>query len=387
MFCGSGGVGKTSVAAAAALGAGEPARRQGARAHDRPGQAPRDRARPRRHRQPRAPGAARGAEGGGRRAARRAVGRDARHQAVVGRPRAAARQGRRDRVPHPREPAVPQPHRAVRAEPRLHRDGAALRDPLERRVRPDRHRHAADAQRDRLPRSARRAWPSSSAAGCCAGSRCRTASAASAAAACCQRREPALLPDGRPRPRQQVPRGHRRVLPATSSRCTTASSTRANAVEALLHDRRTTFAVVTTLEAAPLHEAERFCEELVARDFHLGALVLNKTLPDYLLDPGRCDRGDRVRRRRRPRSPRTSSALGDPALADPTRVARVSCARSASRSATSPSSRCGKRSCAPSSRGCPTSSLRVPNFEVDIGDVDGLAAIGRYLFGDDRDAA
>ena len=61
--------------------------------------------------------------------------------------------------------------------------------------------------------------------------------------------------------------------------------TRANAVEQLLHDRRTTFAVVTTLEAAPLHEAERFCQELVARKFHLGSLVLNKTLPDYLLDP------------------------------------------------------------------------------------------------------
>ena len=40
-----------------------------------------------------------------------------------------ARARRGDRVPHPREPAVPQPHRALRAEPRLHRDGAALRDP------------------------------------------------------------------------------------------------------------------------------------------------------------------------------------------------------------------------------------------------------------------
>ena len=54
-------------------------------------------------------------------------------------------------------------------------------------------------------------------------------------------------------------------------------------MEQLLHDRRTTFAVVTTLEGAPLREAETFCAELTARDFHLGALVLNKTLPDYLL--------------------------------------------------------------------------------------------------------
>ena len=42
VFCGSGGVGKTSVAAAAALGGGDPARRQGPRAHDRPGEAARD---------------------------------------------------------------------------------------------------------------------------------------------------------------------------------------------------------------------------------------------------------------------------------------------------------------------------------------------------------
>jgi anion-transporting ArsA/GET3 family ATPase len=58
---------------------------------------------------------------------------------------------------------------------------------------------------------------------------------------------------------------------------------RAQAVEQLLHDRRTTFAVVTTLEGAPLREAETFCRELTARGFDLGALVLNKVLPDYLL--------------------------------------------------------------------------------------------------------
>ena len=58
--------------------------------------------------------------------------------------------------------------------------------------------------------------------------------------------------------------------------------TRARSVEALLHDRRTTFVVVSTLEAAPLREAEFFISELAARKLHLGAVVLNKTLPDYL---------------------------------------------------------------------------------------------------------
>jgi anion-transporting ArsA/GET3 family ATPase len=61
--------------------------------------------------------------------------------------------------------------------------------------------------------------------------------------------------------------------------------TRSRAVEALLHDKRTTFVVVTTLEDAPLREGEHFCDELVKRDFHLGALVLNKTLPGAVFGP------------------------------------------------------------------------------------------------------
>ncbi|MEA3055761.1 MAG: hypothetical protein QOD30_1193 [Actinomycetota bacterium] len=59
---------------------------------------------------------------------------------------------------------------------------------------------------------------------------------------------------------------------------------RARAVERLLHDRRTTFVVVTTLEHAPVHEAEFFVEALRERHLHLGAVVMNKVLPAYLLD-------------------------------------------------------------------------------------------------------
>ena len=129
MFCGSGGVGKTSVAAAAALAAAarlggkvlvltiDPARRLAdALGLEAFGNVAR-RVPARRVRR------ARG------RAAGRAVGGDARHQALVGRARAAARARRGDRVPHPRQPAVPQRHQPVRAEPRLHRDGAAVRHP------------------------------------------------------------------------------------------------------------------------------------------------------------------------------------------------------------------------------------------------------------------
>lgn len=60
---------------------------------------------------------------------------------------------------------------------------------------------------------------------------------------------------------------------------------RAEAVVRLLGERRTTFLVVSTLESTPLAEAERFCEELERRRLHLGAIVLNRTLPEYLRDP------------------------------------------------------------------------------------------------------
>jgi anion-transporting ArsA/GET3 family ATPase len=57
---------------------------------------------------------------------------------------------------------------------------------------------------------------------------------------------------------------------------------RAKAVTRTLEDRRTTFVVVATLEAAPVAEAEFFIEALADRGFNLGAVVLNKVLPDYL---------------------------------------------------------------------------------------------------------
>ena len=57
---------------------------------------------------------------------------------------------------------------------------------------------------------------------------------------------------------------------------------RSESVGRLLSDRRTTFVVVSTLEAVPLREAEFFAEQLASRKLHLGAIVLNKVLPDYL---------------------------------------------------------------------------------------------------------
>jgi len=59
---------------------------------------------------------------------------------------------------------------------------------------------------------------------------------------------------------------------------------RAKAVTALLGGPQTTFLVVSTLEVAPAREAEFFLKLLTERGYHVGALVLNKVLPDLFLD-------------------------------------------------------------------------------------------------------
>lgn len=61
---------------------------------------------------------------------------------------------------------------------------------------------------------------------------------------------------------------------------------RAREVELLLTDPRSTFVVVSTLEAAPAHEACYFVDELDRRGLPLGAVVLNRVLPDAIRAPG-----------------------------------------------------------------------------------------------------
>jgi anion-transporting ArsA/GET3 family ATPase len=59
---------------------------------------------------------------------------------------------------------------------------------------------------------------------------------------------------------------------------------RARSVTRLLSDKRTTFVVVSTLESSPVREAEFFVDALRDRKLHLGAVVLNKVLPDFFTD-------------------------------------------------------------------------------------------------------
>ncbi len=59
---------------------------------------------------------------------------------------------------------------------------------------------------------------------------------------------------------------------------------RAQAVTELLGSQQTTFLVVSTLEVAPAREAAFFLSLLEQRRYHVGALVLNKVLPQLLLE-------------------------------------------------------------------------------------------------------
>ena len=59
---------------------------------------------------------------------------------------------------------------------------------------------------------------------------------------------------------------------------------RAQAVTELLGSQQTTFLVVSTLEVAPAREAAFFLALLEQRRYHVGALVLNKVLPQLLLE-------------------------------------------------------------------------------------------------------
>jgi anion-transporting ArsA/GET3 family ATPase len=64
---------------------------------------------------------------------------------------------------------------------------------------------------------------------------------------------------------------------------------RAKEVEALLRDPRTAFVVVTTLETAPSYEARFLARSLVGRGMSLGAIVANRVLPPALADPAAAD--------------------------------------------------------------------------------------------------
>jgi anion-transporting ArsA/GET3 family ATPase len=142
---------------------------------------------------------------------------------------------------------------------------------------------------------------------------------------------------------------------------------RADAVTRLLSDRRTTFLVVSTLEATPVREAEFFSAELTERQLHLGAIILNKVLPDYLRDPKTAKLAQQLAHR--------AESLADGLTDDPVVAARVlgEVAESflnfgvvARREAEQQAEM----------RGAPDILVTVPFFDADIFDMEGLLRLG-----------
>jgi anion-transporting ArsA/GET3 family ATPase len=149
---------------------------------------------------------------------------------------------------------------------------------------------------------------------------------------------------------------------------------RARAVERLLHDRRTTFLVVSTLEPAPLHEAEYFVECLRQMRFHLGAMVLNKVLPGYLLD----ERAARAAERLRDDADRLAQL--PLAAGPPPQVGRVltEVGESFLRFEVVAKREAEQRA---ELAQVPDVVATVPHFDTDIFDLAGLHRIGRSIWG------
>ena len=119
---------------------------------------------------------------------------------------------------------------------------------------------------------------------------------------------------------------------------------RAKAVTRTLADKRTTFVVVSTLESAPVREAEFFIDALEDRGLHLGAVVLNKVLPTWFLDKGATGAAPGAVRR----APRSWPAGSRRASARPSR-SPACCARWARASSTSRWWPSARPRCVPSS--------------------------------------
>jgi anion-transporting ArsA/GET3 family ATPase len=147
---------------------------------------------------------------------------------------------------------------------------------------------------------------------------------------------------------------------------------RADAVMRLLADRRTTFLVVSTLESSPLEEAELFAGELARRHLHLGAVVLNRTLPDYLRDPraGAVARalGERAEEiaRRLPTDPAITVPLLREVAESFLNFSLVARREAEQRDELAPS---------------PDVVTSAPAFEDDVSDLAGLLALGDTIWG------
>jgi len=154
---------------------------------------------------------------------------------------------------------------------------------------------------------------------------------------------------------------------------------RALEVERLLADRRTTFVVVSTLEAVPVREAEGFIRLLPAKRLHLGGLVLNRVLPSYLTESALADRAERLGAQAAPLAGQLC-ALGAP-LEDyePALVERVLAEIGANFSNIAVVAKREAAQRAELSRAYDVVTS-VPELDEDVHDLAGVLALGRHVW-------
>jgi anion-transporting ArsA/GET3 family ATPase len=155
---------------------------------------------------------------------------------------------------------------------------------------------------------------------------------------------------------------------------------RSQAVGRLLSDRRTTFVVVSTLEATPLREAEFFAEQLTERKLHLGAIVLNKVLPDYLQGRAGAKVAEAMKDRAEDLAAQLAPTLGTGALGDPAQIARVltEVAESYLNFQVVALREMEERA---TLAVAPDVLATVPFFDTDIYDLSGLLRLGEQIWG------
>jgi anion-transporting ArsA/GET3 family ATPase len=150
---------------------------------------------------------------------------------------------------------------------------------------------------------------------------------------------------------------------------------RSQAVARLIRDKRTTFVVVSTLEAAPVHEAEFFIDVLNAKKFHLDALVLNKVLPAYFNDEAASSRAALLCDRAPELAAKVAGVIG----ADPAQVERVltEVGESFANFGVVAQREASQRADLSAS---PAVVATVPYFETDIYDLEGLLRLGEKFW-------
>jgi anion-transporting ArsA/GET3 family ATPase len=154
---------------------------------------------------------------------------------------------------------------------------------------------------------------------------------------------------------------------------------RAREVARLLADRRTAFVVVSTLETAPMREAETFVGLLPAKRLHLGGLVLNRALPGYLVESGLAERADQMCARSGELADELCSAGGPLQGYEPGLVERVLCEVCTNFNNMGV---VAKREAAQRSElfRAPSVVACVPELEEDVHDLAGVLEFGRHIW-------